>query len=161
MRQRIGESIEQYRERDAAAHRRRYQRTGRPAGRPRTRAESCSECDDEVLASSLCYRHYRAAKRAEGISWADEGSKGFKKRAERYGVAFEPISRIEIFERDGWICGICGEPVDRLLRSPNQMSPSLDHRLPMALGGAHLRANVQCSHLICNIRKGARVAKEV
>jgi len=33
------------------------------------------------------------------------------------------------------------------------MSASLDHILPFAAGGAHLKANVQCSHLRCNIRK--------
>ena len=42
---------------------------------------------------------------------------------------------MEIGERDGWICGICDEPIDKTLRFPNQQSPSLDHIKPLSLGG--------------------------
>lgn len=38
------------------------------------------------------------------------------------------------------------------------MSASLDHREPLALGGAHTYDNSQCAHLVCNERKGARLA---
>ncbi|WP_423797180.1 HNH endonuclease [Mycobacteroides abscessus] len=36
------------------------------------------------------------------------------------------------------------------------MSASLDHVVPMSLGGDHLSTNVQCAHLKCNMDKGAR-----
>jgi hypothetical protein len=47
----------------------------------------------------------------------------------------ERFTRIEIGERDGWIWGICDEPIDKTLRFPNQQSPSLDHIKPLSLGG--------------------------
>lgn len=65
---------------------------------------------------------------------------------------------MEVFERDNWTCGICDEPVDQDIKWPDPRSVSLDHIVPLALGGAHSRANTQCSHLTCNVRKGAQAA---
>lgn len=62
----------------------------------------------------------------------------------------------EIFERDGWTCGLCDTPVDPLLSHPDPMSASLDHVVPIAKGGGHVRANVQCAHLRCNLSKRDR-----
>lgn len=54
----------------------------------------------------------------------------------------------------GTHCELCGEPVDKTLRFPHPMSPSLDHRLPLSRGGAPLaRANAGLAHLGCNSRK--------
>ena len=77
-------------------------------------------------------------------------------RARAYGVQYEPISRAVVYERDGWTCGICLEPVDPALRGPNPMSASLDHVKPLSRGGDHLYSNVQCAHFLCNSLKGAR-----
>lgn len=67
---------------------------------------------------------------------------------------FEVFTNIEIYERDGWVCGICHEPIDPELAWPDPMSASPDHIIPLAKQGAHTRANVQASHLVCNQRKG-------
>lgn len=79
-----------------------------------------------------------------------------RKRARKYGVAYEPINKQRVFVRDGWRCGICREPVDKRLKFPHPRSASLDHVLPMSRGGDHVYANVQCSHLECNSRKSNR-----
>jgi 5-methylcytosine-specific restriction endonuclease McrA len=84
--------------------------------------------------------------------------KGYKRRAEYWGVPHEPIVRTEVFDRDGWMCGLCSLPVDPTLQKPDLMRVSLDHIVPLSLGGGHLWDNVQCSHLICNIRKSNRVS---
>lgn len=73
-------------------------------------------------------------------------------------VPTESIVANDIFERDGWVCGICDEPVDSTLRWPDPNSASLDHVEPLSLGGHHVAANVRCAHLTCNIRRGNRVA---
>lgn len=62
----------------------------------------------------------------------------------------------EIFNRDGWVCQLCGEPVDSGLEWPHPMYKSLDHRVPLNRGGAHTKDNVQLAHLSCNARKGDR-----
>lgn len=69
--------------------------------------------------------------------------------------AVEPIVRRVVFERDGWICQLCGEPVDPDLRAPDPESASLDHRIPIARGGDHTYDNIQLAHFGCNARKGA------
>ena len=68
----------------------------------------------------------------------------------------------EIYERDGWRCGICGKGVDGRLKYPHPMSPSLDHIIPIdpSQGGTHTRDNVRCSHLVCNVRRGNRGGNE-
>lgn len=81
-----------------------------------------------------------------------------KKRREaliRGASSSEAFTSEEIFERDGWRCGICGQKVDRRLRYPHRRSASLDHIIPVTAGGGHVRENVQCAHLECNWRKNA------
>jgi 5-methylcytosine-specific restriction endonuclease McrA len=70
----------------------------------------------------------------------------------------ELIDRDQIGERDGWCCGLCSQPVDKSLAYPHPQSASLDHVKPLSLGGKHVEANVQISHLTCNVAKGNRVA---
>ena len=73
------------------------------------------------------------------------------RRAER-----ERFTLADVIARDGWTCGICGGQVDPTLRRPDLDSRSLDHVLPISLGGPHMLANAQLAHLGCNLRKGAR-----
>lgn len=81
-----------------------------------------------------------------------------RKRAVQFGVAYEPINPKRVYDRDRWVCGICGERVDPSQKWPNQMCASLDHVVPMSLGGGHLYVNVQCAHWICNVIKSNRGA---
>ena len=64
---------------------------------------------------------------------------------------------VDVFERDDWLCGLCGEPVDKDLAWPDPTSASLDHIIPLSRGGAHTLDNVQLAHLVCNIRKNNQV----
>ena len=77
----------------------------------------------------------------------------------RRAGAGERIYRARVFARDGWTCRLCGDPVDRLAVVPDPLAATLDHILPLALGGAHAYANVQTAHFICNSLKGATVCQ--
>lgn len=68
----------------------------------------------------------------------------------------ERVNRQRVFERDGWICGICRSPVDQTLRFPHPMSKSFDHVIPLDAGGDHTEENGQLAHLSCNSRKRNR-----
>lgn len=71
----------------------------------------------------------------------------------------EPLpSFIDIAERDRWSCALCAQPVDPALRFPDLMRGSLDHIVPLAKGGTNDETNLQLSHLLCNLRKGAVAA---
>lgn len=81
-----------------------------------------------------------------------------RRRALLLGGETENFTYAEVFERDGWICGLCHEPVDPDLAHPDPMSKSLDHIVPLTRGGGHVRSNVQLAHLVCNVSKGNRAA---
>lgn len=80
------------------------------------------------------------------------------RRARLRDAFVEAFDRREIFERDGWVCQICLDPIDPSITWPHPMSASLDHIEPVSRGGEHSRANAQASHLTCNVRKGDRVS---
>lgn len=71
--------------------------------------------------------------------------------------ALEKIIDVHIYERDNWICQICGEHVNEHIKWPDPMSSSLDHIIPISKGGEHIRSNVQLAHLECNNRKWNRL----
>lgn len=83
--------------------------------------------------------------------WSD------KKRAERAGVEYEFVNRRRVYERDEWTCHICRDPIDPTAKWPDMMCASLDHVIPLALGGPHAYANVKAAHWLCNTYKGADV----
>lgn len=78
-----------------------------------------------------------------------------RRRARKRGAECESFKSREIFDRDGWICGICHEPVDPEVKYPDPRSVSLDHIITLANGGPHTRANTRCSHLSCNIGRNS------
>ncbi|WP_442972484.1 HNH endonuclease [Rhodococcus sp. BH5] len=61
-----------------------------------------------------------------------------------------------LLQRDGNSCGICSEPIDMKLVSPDMQRASVDHILPYSKGGTHDLGNLQLAHLYCNCIKNAR-----
>ncbi|HYH54013.1 MAG TPA: HNH endonuclease [Solirubrobacterales bacterium] len=92
--------------------------------------------------------------------WDDQRRDGYHRRkAIKKGASTgRPVLLTEIASRDDWTCGICEGHVDHGLIWPDPLSPSLDHILPLSLGGPHDPDNVQLAHLRCNVRKGAKVS---
>lgn len=80
-----------------------------------------------------------------------------KSRRRQPRITVEPYTDRQIYERDGWLCHLCGKVIDRELRSPHPMSASIDHLTPLALGGADAPSNVAAAHRSCNRAKGAAV----
>lgn len=76
-------------------------------------------------------------------------------RRAREEAAIERFDPWEVYERDHWLCGICGQEVDPEVFHPDAMSASLDHVVPLSRGGDHTRDNSVLAHLVCNIRKSA------
>jgi 5-methylcytosine-specific restriction endonuclease McrA len=81
----------------------------------------------------------------------------WKRRAAKMGRSTEVFTSVEIFDRDDWLCQLCGEPVDPATSWPDLSSASLDHRMPLSKGGHHTRINVQLAHLGCNMSKNDRI----
>lgn len=83
-----------------------------------------------------------------------------RRRALKMKTQVENFNDKDIYERDGWVCGICGKKIDKRLKYPNKMSVSIDHIIPLSIGGTHEARNVQAAHLDCNRRKGNRATNE-
>lgn len=66
------------------------------------------------------------------------------------------LTTTELADRDGLNCSICCVHVDLTVAWPDPLSPSVDHRIPRALGGLDEPSNVALAHLRCNISKGIR-----
>ena len=77
-----------------------------------------------------------------------------RRRARLAGVESERFTLADVIARDGWRCGVCGGKVDPKVKG--RMGKSLDHVVPISLGGPHTLANAQLAHLGCNSAKGAR-----
>lgn len=59
------------------------------------------------------------------------------------------------------VCGICGKPVDKSLKFPHPLSPTVDHIIPISKGGHPSEMdNLQLAHMCCNRQKSDKVASE-
>lgn len=77
-----------------------------------------------------------------------------------FRAEFEKNKRRILLTQD--ICGICGKPVDKNLKYPHPLSPTIDHIIPINRGGhpAHLD-NLQLAHFTCNRMKSDKVLDPV
>lgn len=102
----------------------------------------------DVTCSSGCQvAHYRAQKQEAK----------HRRRARQRASYVAPVHRYRIFERDNWICQLCGEPISKAENYPSLWSASIDHIVPIAKGGAHEPSNCQAAHFICNSFKSDRL----
>jgi hypothetical protein len=63
--------------------------------------------------------------------------------------------------RDGWICHLCGEEVDRALPPLHPQAASCDHLLPRSQGGTDRQSNLKLAHRICNEERADRALTEI
>ncbi len=81
-------------------------------------------------------------------------------RAPGHRPAFEAARKKILATQD--ICGICGKPVDKTLKSPHPMSATVDHIIPVTKGGHPSDlSNLQLAHRSCNREKSNKLVKEV
>jgi 5-methylcytosine-specific restriction endonuclease McrA len=115
---------------------------------------SAKYCSDKCRRKAHDKRRIKAKPRAGSI----------RKRCRKYGVYYDPsVTSAKVFERDGYICQICGKPTDPSDTSwgiigPN--APTVDHIVALKNGGTHTWGNVQCAHAICNSYKRDLWAEE-
>jgi 5-methylcytosine-specific restriction endonuclease McrA len=82
-----------------------------------------------------------------------------RRRIQKLGGGAGVVDTIEIaklVERDGWTCKLCGRAINPLLTHGDLGYRTVDHVIPLALGGEHSYANTQLAHMRCNMSKGSR-----
>lgn len=127
--------------------------------------------DSKAVGRSICLECHEPTKPAENhksisviikfcSSTCRNRYKCRRRRAARIEAGHQDYSRIDILNRDGWTCGICNKRIDRRRKFPDPKSASIDHIVPLSVGGADVPANVQAAHWECNIAKGNRAVND-
>lgn len=86
-----------------------------------------------------------------------KASRHRRRDRERTSAKTKPVYRRKVYERDGWRCRLCGKRLNRKAKVPHPSAPTIDHILPIALGGTHTYENIFAAHFRCNSAKGPRV----
>jgi hypothetical protein len=97
-----------------------------------------------------------------GNDFRNVGGRKAANRARRAAVAStnDGIIDMQIWDRDDWLCLIPGCKLGPLrvdLRKPESLSPSVDHIVPLSLGGADTAPNKRSAHLFCNLSRNNRM----
>lgn len=113
----------------------------------------CSLCGDSVPPGPTGRSRFRCDRCAYRIR-RDSGRRHKNRR--RTGRRAGAYTLLGIASRDGWRCGLCRRKVDARLSSRDDWGPTIDHILPISVGGLDEPANVQLAHRFCNLSKGNR-----
>ena len=76
-------------------------------------------------------------------------------RARHAGVPYAPVKKADVIAKHGRKCHICGKRIglDEIL--------TLDHVVPLALGGWHDLTNLRPAHFLCNSLKSAKYSGQL
>lgn len=81
-----------------------------------------------------------------------------RERAMYYGVLYESVDKIKVFNRDKWHCKQCGCSTPQSLKgSYKDNAPELDHIIPLSKGGPHTYSNTQLLCRSCNLNKSDKL----
>ena len=124
----------------------------------------CAVCDARVIrradsrytpTCSVACRNMVALGQIEAQTNSYTWRKDACSRAAKLGCELiEPFDRETVFERDDWICYLCGdrcEPPDPF----NVKAATIDHVVAYANGGSHTAGNARTCCLGCNSAKQA------
>lgn len=130
---------------------------------PKARVCKRDDCQ-RALAADYNREWYRQYRAENGVSYAHDkypehrAAQKYERRTKMVAVGL--VRPSDVFERDGWVCQLCLTPVDRSLMWPDPASKSLDHIVPVSMGGEHSPENVQLAHLGCNSSRSNRPVGE-
>lgn len=100
----------------------------------------CDDCRSDNQQAVRRSMHYRRQARLRGA-----------KDAER-------IDPVAVLDACGWFCACCCAPTPKRKRGTVALdAPEIDHVIPLARGGLHTWANLQCLCRRCNQLKSDRV----
>jgi hypothetical protein len=127
---------------------------------PKSRTGRCLHCGTTFTrvggGGKVSYCSKRCWRRAKSHT-----TKTHYRRAKKFGARYEVVHRVAVFERDNWRCRICGGSVSKTETYPHPSSPTIDHVVPISMGGSHTYDNVRTAHARCNTGRGNRGAHQL
>ena len=124
----------------------------------------------EIASYDYAYREANAERlladaRERSSAWRRENpdkarAKDSRRRALKAGAFVEDVDVMAVYESEGGSCFVCREPIDLSLKFPDRESLTLEHVIPLALGGKHAYENCSVSHYGCNSSKGSMAPKD-
>ena len=95
-------------------------------------------------------------KKKDGIKVKEQKKRNRPDHDGTHRLAFERAKRRILASES--VCGICGLPVNKSLKYPDPMSPSIDHIIPIDRGGHPSDiSNLQLAHWKCNRMKANKL----
>lgn len=167
--EKVRENARSWREENADKERERHRlsRLSNPEmHREKVRRSYRKHAEERKAASAAYYRDNREHERRKAaehrVALGDaallrERETRARIRARRASVPYVRVDYRTILDRDGYVCGICGQPIE-----PQSLDAvEFDHIVPIERGGAHLPENITVSHLSCNKRKWNKLLEEL
>ena len=112
-------------------------------------AGRCAVCC-ELFVTTTARARTCGSQCASALTTARKKASRYRRRMRLRAARVAPVIPAQIFERDNYLCHLCDMPVVSLARVPTPAAPTLDHVIPLALGGEHSPDNVRTAHFTCN-----------
>lgn len=149
-------------------HHHNYRATHLEERRAYDRAYNIEHREDHIARACAWNREHPERRRAISCAWRrahkeeqkanirawcaahpeEKAEQSRRRRARMRDAIIGPIDTGAIKERDRMVCCICGKRVA-------EKDFSLDHTVPLSLGGPHTQENLRVAHRNCNKRRGA------
>lgn len=116
---------------------------------------------DSTRACADCGERFKIDRPRSMRKYCDECRRRRKqdtdaRKNQRRRAAGDPISLSEVVAARGQHCHICQRKIDLNRSGRDLMGPTIDHILPVSMGGTNDLANLNIAHRVCNMRRGNR-----
>jgi 5-methylcytosine-specific restriction endonuclease McrA len=111
-------------------------------------------CQYEYCSNTIA--SYRERRYCSPRCCSLENKRRHRGRTARNRRVFRRDAALVLAFQHGYRCHICGELIDVSLGPTDRMSLTIDHVVPVALGGTDDVDNLRPAHRVCNSIKGAR-----
>ena len=122
-------------------------------------ARHCDDCGAGYVGvnnSRRCDACSEARRKEQERLSRNRRGHGIADRARRHGVHREVVNRVKVYDRDKYRCVYCKCKVKSNDSMRNDMA-TLDHVIPLHLGGEHTYSNVVTACFGCNSRKSGAI----
>ena len=100
-----------------------------------------------------CSARCRVSHHPPQYPWEYKGcvsSRYYSRRRRALYKRGDKIDPLVVYMHHDWTCWLCGGMIDPTLCMPDPGSASIDHVVPLKMGGRHVWENVRPAHKKCN-----------